>query len=206
MVSRSATGKISLYSVLFVICVSCLVACQRPSKDVQEISNPNSSLLKLLMTKADYAGNWRWEISIILQREITATVKNDGQIEEASHDLWGFYNGNQSYATIDHILEMHANSALIPDELDLKTDMNMPRGDAFTPTLPVLGGDAVAQCVLDPGISEQDHRGACRVIVRYEKLVSTLAFSAIGKLDRETIELILNEVLVKIDRRIQGNR
>jgi hypothetical protein len=206
MITRFVVGKISLYSVLLVLCALCLAACQKSPKDVREISNPNSPLLKLLMTKADYAGDWQWKINTTLQREITPTVKNNGQTEEASSGLWGFYNGNQSYATIDHALEMYTSSALIPDELDLKADMKMPKGDAFTPTLPTLGGDVVAQCVLDPGISEQDHRATCRVIVQYGNLASTFAISAIGKMDKKTLELILSEVLTKIDYRIQSSQ
>jgi hypothetical protein len=184
--------------------VTCLIACKKPPKNVQEISNPTSPLLNMLMTKVDFSGNWQWEISSILQREITPTVKNNGQIEEASYGLWGFYNRNQSYATIDHTLETYASSAPIPEKLDLKVDMNMPKGEVLTPTLPLLGTETMAQCVLDPGISEQDHRAACRVVVRYENLISTFAFSSVGKMDKETIESILNEVLVKIDKRIHG--
>jgi hypothetical protein len=206
MMFRSVAVKIGLYSGLFVLGILCLTACQRPPKDVQEISNPNSPLLKLLMAKVDFSENWQWEISSTLQREISPTVKNDWQVEEASYGLWGFYNGNQSYATIDHILEVYANGALIPDELDLKSDMDMPRGDAFAPTLPALGENVVAQCVLDPGISAQDHRAACRVIVRYGNLVSTLAISAIGKMDRDTLESLLSELLVKIDHHVRDDK
>ncbi len=206
MTARSAIGKVFVCFVLLVLCASCLAFYQRPSKDTQEISNPASPLLKLVLTKADFSGNWQWAMSNIFQQVITPTIENDELVEKASYGLWGSFRDDSNYIVIGHILEKHSTSSLAIEQIDIKTDMGMPRGQVFTPTLAITRTDQVAQCALDPGISKQDHRAACRVIVRYGSLVSTVAFSAIGKMDRDTIELILNEILTKIDHRIQNGQ
>ncbi len=206
MTTRSIVGKVSACFALLVFCASCLAFYQRPSKDTQEISNPASPLLKLVLTKADFSGNWQWAMSDVFQQVITPTIENDELMEKASDGLWGSFRDDSNCIVIGHILEKHATSSPTIKQIDIKTDMGMPKGQVFTPTLAITRTDQVAQCALDPGISEQDHRAACRVIVRYENLVSTLAFSAIGKMDRDTIELILNDVLIKIDHRIQNGQ
>jgi hypothetical protein len=206
MARKSIARKNYLYFAALVLGSLYIVACQRLPRDVQEVSNPASPLLSLVMTKADFSGKWAWTDSRTLQREITPTAENKEQIEEASYGLWGSFRDESNAIVIGHILTKYVDSPQIPEKLDPKTDLNMPRGESFVPQLASVGTDEVAQCVLDPGISEQDHTAACRIIVGYENLVSTLSFSAIGQMDRETVELILNEVLVKIDKRIQDHK
>ncbi len=206
MTARSAIGKVFVCFVLLVLCASCLAFYQRSPRDTQEVSNPASPLLKLVMTEADFSGNWQWVRSDTFQQLVTPTVENGELVEEASFGLWGSFRDESNFTNIGHILERHMTSSPALEQLDIKTDMALPKGEVFTPTLVSVGRDQVSQCALDPGISEQDHRAACRVIARYGNLVSTLAFSAIGQMDRDTIELILNEILTKIDHRIQNGQ
>ena len=206
MISTSAVRSFGICFIMLFASATCLTACQRLPRNAQEVSNPASPLLSLVMTKADFSGKWAWTNSYTLQREITPTAENKEQMEEASYGLWGSFRDESNAIVIGHILTKYVDSPQIPEKLDPETDMKMPRGESFVPQLASVGTGEVAQCVLDPGISEQDHRATCRVIVRYGSLVSTLAFSAIGQMDRETIELILNEVLVKIDKRIQDHK
>ena len=205
MMLRSAVEKICLCFVLLVLSASCLVACQRSPKEFQEISDPTSPLLNLMMTRADFSSDWQWANSGTLQEDIIPTVENDELVERVSRVLEGGFGDGSSYIVINHVLERYTTSPSVPHGLNVKTDMRLPGGEAFIPKLASVGVEEVAQCVIDPGISEQDHRVACKVIVRYGNLGSTLSFSAIGQMDRETIELILNEVLVKIDSRIQDS-
>lgn len=186
--------------LLLVVCVY-LSACQ-PQFTETRIANPSSSLLNALMQDRDFSNESRWIDNSVQQQPEMPTTENNHLVESALRSLAGPYGPKAYYISVFHVLKRYEQQPPFPEDINLKRDWEAVDVQTFSPKVVSVGQSMVSECLKSPG--DQKHAiVACVVSARYSHVVSTLTLSADAKIDDQTVENVLNQILMKVDSRIK---
>jgi hypothetical protein len=169
----------------------------------EEISDPSSPLIDVLLRRSDFSLEFNW---------LRDDTREPGDLADASSDVLGSarrgiagYFGDTSYVSFFHVLKLYTGQLTSEDANNYVYELVNAHGDEeLLVQVPSFGRYMDIKCVRhDPGLF---YTTRCRVIVVYEHIQSEIFLQASDEDDhisRENIELMLEEALVAVDSRIR---
>jgi hypothetical protein len=188
---------LSLISVMGCIF---FIACSKQLEVTEEIENPDSPLLTILMKESDFSSDWQWLAKYTHQKSENPTFENSYIVERASQSLAGFYGSQKHYIKIVHFVRLREEPVSIAS-INLSDDSFFPKGQLFTINIIPLEYPLKYKCVRE--IAKKEFTSTmCQLVVGYEHFISEIVIYTSTEVDTQIIETIINEVLIGIAGRL----
>ncbi|MCP4543492.1 MAG: hypothetical protein GY832_40790 [Chloroflexi bacterium] len=180
--------------VLAAICLFCSTcSCESANSiDPQGIQSIKLSLSTALVQKSDFSGDWYWSNDHISE----PNFETDSNAEVTFRGLAGFYDSEQFYL-ITHWVRRY-------DQPMAWKKIQSPRQDSqdeFPINTILLGSSTESWCTQE--VSSEHTILECHIVVEYNYVTSHLKIYMIDQVDIQMVEVVVNEILTKIDNRIK---
>jgi hypothetical protein len=176
--------KNSLAWLIVLTLIFGISACKSYSDDGLHTASPSVRLTDALVRESDLTGDWQWHKPQrnLPTREIVKEA--DQSIAIASNGLWGFWGNGNDLVIIGHTLEQYEQR--IPDSLAITSSdlLDIKDGEIYSPSVAQVGNSVTAQCAREPDTRPRPAI-ACRIIVKYNRIVSILAIYAPASMSKE---------------------
>ncbi len=191
-----ALYKVSSCLVLLAICIF-FTTCRSQPVVTEEIDNPDSLLLAVLVKESDLATGWHWLDNRTREELWEPTSDNYHTVESTLRSLTGRYGPEQHYITIVHGVQW-CNEPVSLEMIRLSGTASFPVGQEFPIEIISVGSYIKSKCVKNTSTM------VCQVIVGYDYITSGVMVYAPGDMDIQTVEVIINDVLGGPDVRIKA--
>ena len=192
--------KHNKYFFLWFLLILSIVGCQRKLAQFDNIEDPNSPLLSLLMEFEDFP--FDWQISGFGTIQKTESLENSSLTEEASRHISGTHNNSENYVRFMHIVNRYESDSPSVNELDIGILNTSPTNFREIPLEVDSYGEEMVVVCYTSSQSETSDFTDCQVTIRYGSLISSLIVYGTGEINKITLEQTINQILRNIDKRI----
>lgn len=188
------TKRMCYIAITLVFMASCIF---------YQVGGCTINLNELLVRSSDFDDQWIWEVDAILEQDNNLVENGRYQIYIVESYLSGWYKTKQNTPpiVIRHKLELHQD---VNVELEVEYDMAEQEEIIFI-NFVNIGDETQSLCIKDvPDSVSVDI--TCRVITKYDNLVSKITFESPASLRTIEIANLVNGILKAIDSRMDINK
>lgn len=188
------------FLVIFLLTSACQIGYN--PKEILEVVDPDSLLLKAVIEKEDIPGNWRWHSNFVIRQKLeTPTEENNYLVENVSSTFGGTREDGEGLLIITHDLSRYSTSTPTI-EFTEATEKFSKQAQIWIPNLTRVGNEMIVSCIKNS--EKHSVVRICTITVRYSVIISTIQFNEAG-LDDNEVENMLGILLAQVDQRIMDH-